>query len=77
MNAYDDNWYYHSGTGIISDCKNDTPSLYVLIYGYDKDDEGRDYLIGKNNWGARWGDKGFFKIYPDTCGILNTNKFIA
>ena len=76
MNARDDDFFDYKGDRIISKCKNAQPQLYVIIVGYDQDDDKKDYLIGKNNWGEDWGDKGFFKIYPDTCGILMTNDYL-
>jgi len=39
---------------------------YVTIVGYN-DDKG--YWICKNNWGQKWGDDGFFKIYFGECAI--------
>lgn len=70
--ASDDHFRFHYGNGLIHGCENDRGvNLYVTWVGYDKDMLGRDFLIGKNNWGRHWGWDGFFKIYPDTCGILN------
>ena len=72
VDAYDDNFSKCQKCGIIKCDSDNNPSLYVTFIGYDKDpDTGKDYLIGKNNWGKKFGDDGFFKIYPDTCGILN------
>lgn len=70
--ASDDKFRYYKGNEIIDGCSNDSGvNLYVTFIGYDKDEKGKDYLIGKNNWGMQWGNLGFFRIYPDTCGIMN------
>lgn len=66
-----DNEFYHYKHGIISNCKNDSPSLYVTLIGYASDDH-KEYFIGKNNWGHHWGEQGFFKIEAkDQCGLMN------
>jgi hypothetical protein len=72
--ASDENWRFHHGPGIIEGCADDQGvNLYVTFVGYDKDEYGRDFLIGKNNWGSHWGWFGYFNIYPDSCGILDSN----
>lgn len=38
----------------------------ICIIGYD--DEG-GFWIGKNSWGPRWGESGFFRIAYGQCGI--------
>ena len=40
----------------------------VKIIGWGQD-SGIDYWICANSWGTTWGEKGFFKIYVDQCGI--------
>lgn len=70
--ATDPYFHHHHGPGIIEECSNDNGvNLYVTFIGYGKDMLQRDFLIGKNNWGRGWGDYGYFKIFPNTCGILN------
>ena len=42
----------------------------VLAVGYGTEN-GVDYFLVKNSWGAGWGDKGFVKIGTNNvCGIL-------
>ena len=38
----------------------------ICILGYD--DEGQ-FWIGKNSWGTRWGESGFFRIAYGQCAI--------
>ena len=40
----------------------------VLAVGYGTED-GQEYFLVKNSWGASWGDEGYVKIAPDQCGI--------
>ena len=39
----------------------------VLAVGYGTED-GTDYYLVKNSWGASWGDKGFVKIAAESSG---------
>jgi len=62
------------GGGIISDDGCGTALDHgVLVVGYGSDN-GSDYWILKNSWGAGWGEKGFFRIAkggdgPGICGL--------
>jgi len=47
----------------------------VLAVGYGTEN-GVDYFLIKNSWGASWGDKGFIKVGQDNvCGILQSPSY--
>lgn len=69
------NSFYSYKSGIYSRISN-SDRYYglhaVQVIGYNKDAQGRDYLICKNSWGTYWGEQGYFKIYADQAQILST-----
>jgi len=47
----------------------------VLAVGYGTED-GQDYFLVKNSWGASWGVKGYVMIgQNDVCGILDQPSY--
>ena len=52
------------------------PNHNVLLIGWGHED-GMDYWLLKNSWGADWGDHGFFKLQRNVnmCGIGMCNGY--
>lgn len=70
--------FYKSGVFSSDDCgtKPKDVNHAVLAVGYGTED-GADYWLVKNSWGAEWGDGGFFKIQRDTneCGVATCASY--
>ena len=47
----------------------------VLAVGYGTEN-GQDYFLIKNSWGASWGDQGYVKVGQDNvCGVLQQPSY--
>mmetsp|Transcript_7408 Transcript_7408/g.11065 ORF Transcript_7408/g.11065 Transcript_7408/m.11065 type:complete len:349 (+) Transcript_7408:75-1121(+) len=71
---------FYSGGVLTSGCGT-TLDHGVLLVGYGTTDDGIDYWIIKNSWGAEWGDEGYIKILRGAsqeggeCGILQSASY--
>ena len=61
-------------SGVISKGCGNRLDHGVLAVGYGTEN-GQEYILVKNSWGAAWGDKGYVKIAPDQCGILEVVSY--
>lgn len=69
IDATSDIFQGYSG-GIINKGCGDDLDHGVLAVGY-----GEDFILVKNSWGEKWGDKGFVKIAPSQCGITQSASY--
>jgi len=81
INICSSNKSFHSySSGIFNDAKCCTKTNHIITavgYGSEK---GHEYLIVRNSWGTRWGEKGYLRIAIDkdgmgTCGILKNSVY--
>jgi len=60
---------YHTGVLTSASCGTNLDHG-VLAVGYGTED-GQDFFLVKNSWGATWGEKGFIKLGTNNvCGML-------
>jgi C1A family cysteine protease len=71
--AADDFQSYDSG---VLDCNYTQLDHGVLLVGYGTED-GKDYWIIKNSWGANWGEKGFVRVSQTAGANCGVGTYIA
>jgi len=66
--------FYHQGV-FAGNCGNKLDHG-VLVVGYGSEN-GKDFWIVKNSWGAQWGDQGYIRIArgQDLCGIADCASY--
>lgn len=72
IDATDELQLYSSGILEDNSCSSVGLNHGVLLVGYGSED-GKDYYIIKNSWGAYWGENGFFRLGnrgSNPCGII-------
>ena len=63
--------FYSGGVYDEPNCSSSTHDHAVLVVGYGTED-GKDYWLVKNSWGAEWGEDGYIKMTRgdhDQCAI--------
>ena len=71
--------FYDSGIIDVDDCGTDLDHAVTAV-GYGTED-GQDYFIVRNSWGADWGEDGYFRIAATNesaggvCGIFMDSNY--
>ncbi|KAJ8921565.1 hypothetical protein NQ315_010470 [Exocentrus adspersus] len=66
---------YGGGVFDNSDCNQTVTNHAVLVAGYGTTEEGVDFWLVKNSWGADWGEDGYLKMSrnkDNQCAIAST-----
>ena len=72
--------YYSSGVVTSAECGTKLDHAIAAV-GYGTTDDGIDYYLVRNSWGAAWGDNGYIKIGRGgsdewgVCGILEISDW--
>ena len=69
--------FYEDGVYSDPDCDPQDLDHGVLVVGYGSED-GQDYWLIKNSWGAGWGEGGYIKIArneDNMCGVASAASY--
>jgi len=69
-------WQTYS-KGVLENCRGKSLDHGVLAVGYGTADDGTDYWLVKNSWGASWGEDGYIRLKRgmDACGLADAASY--